>query len=447
MGGHTSRPRCARSSSPTCTSAGPRRQRPAAPRRPARAAAGGARRRRPARDPRRRPRAAGGRAPRRDGHRARRSSTTIGSALGTDKELVVARRQPRSRDRGGLDRRPPAERAVRLPRPRAALRARRGRPARPAAGRGRAARPPAARLSRASGSATTSTRSTATTPTCTRRCRPSSAWPAGRWPATSPSCPSTHATPDDYEAVLSPLYAWLHALTQRADHTVVSVGGSASASTYAKLTAKDRHKRPRTLALEHRLPRRGRRAQPRRPRPARVEPVALRAAPRLPARHQQVIARLDIDAAARHLGPLAPLRPVARGRPGGVDRGQRHADPQHRLVGLPAALPHARSPTARPTGPAPPCSSTTTARRGSSACSANAATPSSGRDRPGVKQVACTVTPSPTSSASVARGVDLVLDQREAARLADLERRAVDPQRRPRPRRRPTRRPPRTGPE
>ncbi len=62
--------------------------------------------------------------------------------------------------------------------------------------------------------------------------------------------PSQRTTPDDYEAVLSPLYAWLHALTQRADHTVVSVGGSASASTYTKLTGKDRHKRPlSTLAL------------------------------------------------------------------------------------------------------------------------------------------------------------------------------------------------------
>jgi hypothetical protein len=61
--------------------------------------------------------------------------------------------------------------------------------------------------------------------------------------------PEHGATADDYEAVLSPLYAWLHALTQRADHTVVSVGGSASAGTYEKLTAADRHKRPRTLAL------------------------------------------------------------------------------------------------------------------------------------------------------------------------------------------------------
>lgn len=61
--------------------------------------------------------------------------------------------------------------------------------------------------------------------------------------------PASGATADDYEAVLSPLYAWLHALTQRADHTVVTVGGGASAGTYARLTARDRHRRPGTLAL------------------------------------------------------------------------------------------------------------------------------------------------------------------------------------------------------
>jgi hypothetical protein len=62
--------------------------------------------------------------------------------------------------------------------------------------------------------------------------------------------PPDHATPDDYEAVLSPLYAWLHALTQRADHTVVTVGGSASARTYDVLRGHDRHKRPlHALAL------------------------------------------------------------------------------------------------------------------------------------------------------------------------------------------------------
>jgi hypothetical protein len=54
--------------------------------------------------------------------------------------------------------------------------------------------------------------------------------------------PEHGATPDDYEAVLSPLYAWLHALTQRADHTAVSAGAGASARAYVALTGKERHK-------------------------------------------------------------------------------------------------------------------------------------------------------------------------------------------------------------
>jgi hypothetical protein len=62
--------------------------------------------------------------------------------------------------------------------------------------------------------------------------------------------PGATATPDDYEAVLSPLYAWLHALTQRSDHTAVSAGAGASARTFSTLTSADRHRRPlRTLAL------------------------------------------------------------------------------------------------------------------------------------------------------------------------------------------------------
>ena len=132
-----------------------------------------------------------------------------------------ARRQPRPRARRGLDRRAPAERAGRLPRARAALRA-----PRPARSRSGSRRPRGRRgcssPTPASGCATTSTRSTATTPTCTRRSRRSSASPPARWRATSPSCPRTARRADDYEAVLTPLYAWLHALTQRADHTLVS---------------------------------------------------------------------------------------------------------------------------------------------------------------------------------------------------------------------------------
>jgi predicted phosphodiesterase len=57
--------------------------------------------------------------------------------------------------------------------------------------------------------------------------------------------PGTNATPDDYEAVLSPLYAWLHALTQRADNSLVSKGGGASTGAYAALTQRN----ARALAL------------------------------------------------------------------------------------------------------------------------------------------------------------------------------------------------------
>jgi hypothetical protein len=62
--------------------------------------------------------------------------------------------------------------------------------------------------------------------------------------------PQDHAQPDDYEAALAPLYAWMHSLAQRSDHGLVSAGAGASARTWSVLTAADRHRRPlRTLAL------------------------------------------------------------------------------------------------------------------------------------------------------------------------------------------------------
>jgi hypothetical protein len=39
--------------------------------------------------------------------------------------------------------------------------------------------------------------------------------------------PQSGATPDDYEAVLAPMYAWMSALTQRSEHAVVSAGAGA----------------------------------------------------------------------------------------------------------------------------------------------------------------------------------------------------------------------------
>jgi hypothetical protein len=64
-----------------------------------------------------------------------------------------------------------------------------------------------------------------------------------RWVA---RLPDRDVTPDDYEAVLSPLYAWLHALTQRSDHTLVSRGGGASSRSYRLLTGR---RSPRSLVL------------------------------------------------------------------------------------------------------------------------------------------------------------------------------------------------------
>src|SRR5919202_3521943 len=62
--------------------------------------------------------------------------------------------------------------------------------------------------------------------------------------------PSDDATPDDYEAALSPLYAWMHALTQRSDHAVVSAGAGASARAWSALAGTGRRERPlRTAAM------------------------------------------------------------------------------------------------------------------------------------------------------------------------------------------------------
>jgi hypothetical protein len=64
------------------------------------------------------------------------------------------------------------------------------------------------------------------------------------------SPPGERATPDDYEAALAPLYAWMHVLTQRADHARISAGAGASARTWTALTSAERHRRPlRTAAL------------------------------------------------------------------------------------------------------------------------------------------------------------------------------------------------------
>jgi hypothetical protein len=62
--------------------------------------------------------------------------------------------------------------------------------------------------------------------------------------------PPDGARPDDYEAVLAPLYAWIHALTQRSDHAVVSAGAGASARAWVAMGGRGRRRRPvRTTLL------------------------------------------------------------------------------------------------------------------------------------------------------------------------------------------------------
>jgi len=62
--------------------------------------------------------------------------------------------------------------------------------------------------------------------------------------------PGDGAAPDDYEAALAPLYAWMHALTQRDDHALVSAAAGASARGWVAMGGRGRRRRPvRTAAL------------------------------------------------------------------------------------------------------------------------------------------------------------------------------------------------------
>jgi hypothetical protein len=62
------------------------------------------------------------------------------------------------------------------------------------------------------------------------------------------SLPERDAAPDDYEAALAPLYAWMHALTQRAGHARISGSAGASARTWVALTSRERHRHPLRMA-------------------------------------------------------------------------------------------------------------------------------------------------------------------------------------------------------
>jgi hypothetical protein len=62
--------------------------------------------------------------------------------------------------------------------------------------------------------------------------------------------PDSGARPDDYEAALAPIYAFLSQLTQRADHAAVSAGAGASARAWVAMAGDGRRAHPlRSAAL------------------------------------------------------------------------------------------------------------------------------------------------------------------------------------------------------
>jgi metallophosphoesterase superfamily enzyme len=62
--------------------------------------------------------------------------------------------------------------------------------------------------------------------------------------------PETGATPDDYEAVIAPMYAWMSALTQRSEHALISAGTGASSRAWVALAGEGRRSHPlRAAAL------------------------------------------------------------------------------------------------------------------------------------------------------------------------------------------------------
>jgi Calcineurin-like phosphoesterase len=56
--------------------------------------------------------------------------------------------------------------------------------------------------------------------------------------------PEDGARPDDYEAALAPLYAFLHQLTQRSDHAAISAGAGASARAWVAMAGRGRARHP-----------------------------------------------------------------------------------------------------------------------------------------------------------------------------------------------------------
>ena len=275
----------------------------------------------------------------------------------------MTRRQPRPRARGRLDRRAAADRAGRLPRARAALRARRRRARSPR-------RSPAAPARRACSFAYPGiwlrddvyaihghyADLHATVPTFERL----AAGAMARWVVRLPEDGATPGRLRGGARADLRLDARAHPARRPRGH--VRRRAAPPRAPGSRSPARAAASRPvRAAALGAGYARRGRRAQRRRPRPAGAQPLGPRAAPRLPARHRRGVARLGIG--ARHViwghshrsGPWPaddPAEWTARDGARILNTGswvyQR-------------ALPRPSSRTTRPTGRAPRSCSTTTA--------------------------------------------------------------------------------------
>ena len=427
----------------------PQRRRPAAPARPARAAARGDRGRRPARDPRRRARAARERrSATRPSWPATCSPTSAARSGPTASSCCSAATTTTGSSRAGST-------AACSPSRRASSASSSG--SRPSDAGPLAAPPRRARRARARarsptpgcGCATTSTRIHGhysdlhtTVPTFERL----AAGAMARWVVRLPPDHATRRRLRGRARAALRVDARAHPALRA--HGALTGGAGASARAWVALAGEGRRRHPlraAALGAGYTAAVAGLNALGLGPIAARPAP-ARRCAAAACTGMREVLRRLGRRRAARALGPLAPLRPVAGRRPAEwtTPAGARIA--QHRLLGLPAALPHRRAERARPTGRAPrSCVEDERPAASSSACSATAGTRSSA-PRPGVKQVAWQVDARRRPRARARRACGAPCSTSGyAAGPVDRDRAAVDAHRPRRPRAPPTRRPPRTG--
>ena len=308
----------------------------------------------------------------------------LGEALGAGREVVIV---PGNHDHYLLA---ALARATGPPRRPAGARARDGgRPGTPAsrwrrsrAGSGRRASAPPIR---ACGCATTCTRRTATTPIATRRCRCSSGSAQGRWPGSCGEPPGGPRAAEDYEAMLAPLYAWIHAIAQH-DGPIGRRRSSqgASARAWRALGGQRQAARRCAAARSSRRSRRGRRPEPGGARPAARDISG----PEL--RRGGLRAFGEVLRAARRIGAARDLRPHPSRRAAAGRRAVRVAAPhrrgaaQHRQLGARAGRSSATDP-----GESPYRAGFAVVARGRRAAGAGR-TCSTARQRaqPGVKQTA-----------------------------------------------------------